>query len=340
MKRCTQDHPPLVGIGLPVYNGARYLKAALESVLAQTLTDFELVICDNASTDGTGEICRRFAARDGRIRYYRNAGNIGADPNFNLVFDLSRGKYFKFFPHDDVMEPDYLAACVRALEENPDAVVCQTQLRFIDQAGQDLGICSSDLYRAQSSRPSQRFAEAILTPHNCYDMMGVCRRSLLDLATPLQSFHGADRTRVAELAVLGRFLHLPRPLLKVRDHPERYSRADPSARNAWHDPRLAGTRSVPTWRLYRNYASFLRRPELQGGEQFVARAAMLRWWFVNWNAVRIGVDVAAAFAPGIGGFAERVKQAFSPAPGIDQVRKARRGQASSSLAASGISEEH
>jgi glycosyltransferase involved in cell wall biosynthesis len=334
-----RNHPPLVGIGLPVYNGARYLEAALDSIVAQSLTDFELVICDNASTDGTEAICRRYAARDGRIRYYRNAANIGGDPNFNLVFDLSRGKYFKFVPHDDVMEPDYLAACVDALDENPDAVVCQTQLRFIDQAGQDLGICSSNLYRGQSPRPSQRFTDAVLTPHNCYDMMGVCRRSMLDRAAPMQSFHGADRTRVAELAVLGRFLHLPRPLLKVRDHPERYSRADPSARSAWHDPRLAGKRSVPTWRLYRNYTSLLRYPELQGAERLTALTALARWWFVNWNAVRIAVDVTAAFAPGIGGLAERVKQAFSPAPGIDQVRKARRSQGSASLAGSALPED-
>ena len=72
---------PTVSLGLPVYNGENYLAATLDALLAQTYRDFELIICDNASTDGTEAIGRRYAAADRRVRYHRNAENIGASAN-------------------------------------------------------------------------------------------------------------------------------------------------------------------------------------------------------------------------------------------------------------------
>src|SRR3954470_15735733 len=88
--------PPLVSIGLPVYNGARYIAEALESLLAQTYTAFELIISDNGSTDATRSICEEFAARDGRVRYVRHETNRGLAWNWNHVFELSRRPYFKW----------------------------------------------------------------------------------------------------------------------------------------------------------------------------------------------------------------------------------------------------
>ena len=85
-----------VSIGLPVYNGEKYLEQALISILSQTYTDFELIISDNASTDRTQAICREYAAKDPRIRYYCNEENLGAAPNHNRVFELASGEYFKW----------------------------------------------------------------------------------------------------------------------------------------------------------------------------------------------------------------------------------------------------
>src|SRR3982751_485615 len=99
---------PKVSIGLPVYNGELHLALALDSILAQTYGDFEIVISDNGSTDGTESICRRYAAADPRIRYERNETNRGAAWNYNHVFELSRGEYFKWMAHDDLIEPNYL----------------------------------------------------------------------------------------------------------------------------------------------------------------------------------------------------------------------------------------
>ena len=116
---------PRVTIGMPVYNGAALVGAALESILAQTLTDFELIISDNASTDATAEVCRSYAAKDRRIRYYRNEKNLGAAPNFNRVVELATNgvPYFKWAAHDDVIAPTFLEKCARVLDAAPQSVV-------------------------------------------------------------------------------------------------------------------------------------------------------------------------------------------------------------------------
>src|SRR5689334_4004766 len=87
---------PSVAIGLPCYNSEKYLAQSIESLLAQTFKDFVLIISDNASTDGTADICKKYAAQDSRVRYFRNPTNIGMMPNFNRVFALSDSKYFKW----------------------------------------------------------------------------------------------------------------------------------------------------------------------------------------------------------------------------------------------------
>ena len=108
---------PRVSIGLPVYNGDNYLKEAIESLLFQTFEDFELLISDNASTDQTGNICRRFAEQDQRIKYVRNVENLGLTRNFNQVFTLSVGEYFKWADHDEVFLAAFLLRCVELLDQ-------------------------------------------------------------------------------------------------------------------------------------------------------------------------------------------------------------------------------
>jgi glycosyltransferase involved in cell wall biosynthesis len=315
---------PLVGLGMPVFNGERFLAQAIRSVLAQSYGNFELVICDNASTDGTEKICREAAAGDSRVRYFRNAENIGAYPNFNRTFELTRGKYFKWAAHDDVLDPEYLSACVEAMEARPEAVVCQSQLDFIDASGNKLGVCSTDLEEAESSEPHVRFAAAALKAHDCYDIMGVFRRDILTQSILLISFHGADRALIAQLTLSGPFIHLAKPLLQVRDHQDRYTRSKtkPKDRAVWHDARLKGKLTFPIWRLYREYWVMLARSSVNPLSKSLAALHLFRWWFVNWNAARAVVDICANFAPGIVGWAERMKQTMiSPAPGIDRLRK-------------------
>ena len=113
---------PHVSVGLPVYNGERYLRQAIESIQSQT--DLELIISDNASTDATEGICREYATRDPRVRYYRSDQNRGAAWNHNRVVELARGEYFKRQCHDDYCDTTFLEKCLAVIHSNPDVVLC------------------------------------------------------------------------------------------------------------------------------------------------------------------------------------------------------------------------
>ncbi|MGA0072756.1 MAG: glycosyltransferase family 2 protein [Steroidobacteraceae bacterium] len=315
---------PRVGLGMPVYNGERFLARALDSVLAQTLTEWELVICDNASTDGTREICERYAAKDARIRYVRNAENLGAHPNYNLCFRHARGEYFKWVPHDDELHEDYLLRCVAAMDGDSAAILCQTDFEYIDERSATLSVTGEWLEGADSDRSARRFAAVILLPHTCYDVMGLFRREVLAASILLPSFHGADRALLADLALRGRFIHVDEPLLRVRDHRQRYTRAKtrPADRAVWHDTRNRGKVSLPTWRLYATYWGLATKHE---GRWSLA-IPLFRWWLVNWNLARAVVDLVATVAPGAVSAAEAFKQrTFSAAPGVDRSVRSKGG---------------
>lgn len=321
--RCAIMPSPLVSIGMPVYNGAEYLRDAIDSILAQTWEHWELIISDNASTDATPQICEAYALRDPRIQYHHNRSNLGAHPNYNRTFHLSRGKYFKWAPHDDLLHVDYLAECVAALESAPECVLCQTYLMYIDADGHQLGVYDSDLSGSDSHSVATRFGAIVLRPHPAYEVMGLFRRRVLEGSLLLESFHGADRALLAELALRGPFAQVTRPLLLVRDHAARYSRAQvrPRERAVWHDARNRGHISLPTWRLYHEYVRMIPRNVDRFRQRMACRSKLIAWWFTNWNSVRIAVDVLALAAPRTLSLAERVKHTFiSPSPGPDQVR--------------------
>ena len=129
------DNKPLVSIGMPVYNGDRYLRQALDSLLAQDYENFELIISDNASTDRTPLICQEYAARSPNIHYYKNPHNLGSAKNFNRTFQLSSGKYFMWAAHDDLWEKTYISKCVAQLDQNPAAVLCCSEITFLNEEG-------------------------------------------------------------------------------------------------------------------------------------------------------------------------------------------------------------
>src|SRR5215211_4861921 len=143
---------PRVTIGLPVHNGEDFLEEALRSLLAQTYEDWELIVSDNASSDRTEEICRAYAREDPRIRFFRQRINLGAAPNFNFVFERSRGEYFKWASHDDVVSPTYVERCLEVLDRSPGVVLCFPRVTYIDgdgavlrrQARADLTICAEN----------------------------------------------------------------------------------------------------------------------------------------------------------------------------------------------------
>ncbi len=124
---------PRVSIGMPVYNGGLFIREALDSLLAQTFTDFELIISDNASTDGTESICREYADKDARIRYVRQAQNLGAAANFKFVLDESVGEYFMWAAADDVWLPTFVRVCVGLLEKKTSSGMAITGYKAVSR---------------------------------------------------------------------------------------------------------------------------------------------------------------------------------------------------------------
>jgi glycosyltransferase involved in cell wall biosynthesis len=127
--------PPKVSIGMPIYNGEKFIRRALDSLLSQTFTDFELIISDNASTDGTQRICLEYAAKDKRICYSRNEVNIAAISNFNRALNLASGQYFMWAAHDDKWQPSFVSLLAQALDANPQVVLAFCRFADIDDDG-------------------------------------------------------------------------------------------------------------------------------------------------------------------------------------------------------------
>ncbi|MEU0058409.1 glycosyltransferase family 2 protein, partial [Streptomyces sp. NPDC006334] len=188
---------PRLSVGLPVYNGEEYLAESFDALLGQTYEDFELVVTDNASTDGTQEICREYAARDPRIRYLRLRRNIGAAPNHNYVFTQCRGELFKWASHDDLYARDLLRACVEALDERPEVVLAHADQAVVDEDGKVKVPYAYTLDTASPSAPA-RFRSMLFEPGGD-DFYGVIRADVLRRVKPHDSYHHADRTFVAEI---------------------------------------------------------------------------------------------------------------------------------------------
>ncbi|WP_199431056.1 glycosyltransferase family 2 protein [Qaidamihabitans albus] len=262
---------PRLSIGLPVYNGEEYLAEAIDALLGQTYTDFELIISDNASTDGTADICRRYLRQDSRISYVRLRTNVGAAPNHNFVFTRARGELFKWASHDDLYGRDLLRRCVEALDEHPEAVLAHSSNAIIDGSGR---VTQPFDYRIATDSPHapERFRSLLFEPGGD-DFYGVLRADVLRRVTPHDSYHHADRTFVAEIALHGPFHQVPELLYFRRDHPTRAERANPTVRTrcANLDPRRADRLRHPVARLFGDYVlgfvRAVRRAPLTPGER-------------------------------------------------------------------------
>jgi glycosyltransferase involved in cell wall biosynthesis len=257
---------PRLSVGLPVYNGEQFLAESLDSLLAQTFEDFELIISDNASTDGTADIARRYVRQDSRVRYVRLPENVGCANNHNHVVDESRGELFKWASDDDLYARDLLRRCVDLLDEHPGAVLAHSWTAMIDSAGDVTAAVRYPLASSAASTP-ERF-RSLLFANGGDDDGAVIRSHVLRSVAPHGSYHHADRTIVAELALHGPFLQVEDWLYFRRDHPNRSERANPTVRSrcANLDPRRANRFRHPVARLMAEYvwgyASAIRRAPL------------------------------------------------------------------------------
>jgi glycosyltransferase involved in cell wall biosynthesis len=248
--RATDMGHPTVSIGMPVYNGANYVRRSVQSLLAQDYEDFELLISDNGSTDETESICRELAESDGRIRYFRNERNVGAAQNYNKVFRLASGTFFKWAAHDDECHPTMLRRCVEVLERAPARVTMVYPLaELIDEQGKTLRTVL-DRIESRDPRPHRRLARLVQSLSKCDPAFGLMKTEYLRKTRLIGSFFGADFVLLGELAMLGEIWEVDEVLFRLREHRGRSMRANQSARAraAWYDP--AATQRlvvIPDW---------------------------------------------------------------------------------------------
>jgi glycosyltransferase involved in cell wall biosynthesis len=277
---------PRVSIGLPVYNGENFLTETLNSILSQTYEDFEVVICDNASTDRTEEICMSFAQRDPRIRYYRNDVNLGASKNFNLTFSLARGEYFKWSAHDDLCAPEFLARCVEVLDSDPSIILCYTKVATIDQEGQPLPNGEVPL-RAVSFELKERFYD-VLQAHMCFEIFGLFRKSALGKTDLMGSYAHADGVLLGWLSLLGRFYEVPERLFYSRRHPlQAGSRmANRYMWTEWFNPQMKGRIVMPYWQMFFAYLRAIHKSPIRVSDRWGCYWLMFRW--MGWYRQKLG----------------------------------------------------
>ncbi|MGH2714453.1 MAG: glycosyltransferase family 2 protein [Thermoleophilaceae bacterium] len=192
----------VVSIGLPTYNRRDQLARAIESVLAQTHRELELTISDNASNDGTEELCREFAARDPRIRYVRHATNRGPTENFNYVFERLHREYVMVLGDDDWIDPGYVAACLRVLKAEPDVAVVVGGTHYYSANGEYDGEMASPPQVLDDSPTRRLRAFYALDPNHTF--YGVSRNTALRAAAPMRNVLGNDGIFAATLVYAGK----------------------------------------------------------------------------------------------------------------------------------------
>lgn len=271
------DNTPRISIGLPVYNGEDYLALAIDSILAQTLTDFELIISDNASTDGTEKICREYAAKDSRIRYHRMPHNMGGAANYNNTLDMARGEYFKWAAHDDLIAPTFLAACSKVLDEQPDVVLAYAQVVNINQHGEVIEHYESG-FNLTSDDPIERFRRFFKAPVKCNPVFGIMRTAQLRKTLRHGTFIAADRVLLGELSLLGKIHEVPEYLFLRRIHPNMSTEANKSMRDlaGWFDPKNRSKIQMPKWKWLVEYMRAIDRVPLTAAQRNAARKVVLQ----------------------------------------------------------------
>ena len=299
---------PTVSIGLPVYNGENFIEEAIESILAQTFQDYELVISDNASTDATQIICQRYAQQDSRIRYSHSPVNRGPAWNYNRVFELARGTYFKWAAHDDVFEPTFLERVLERLIHNPTAVLGFSQVDVIEQAAGLIRPYSVEMDLG-SDRPAQRFKETISLKHRCYEIFGLVRRDVLAKTSLIGAYAGSDRVLLSRLILEGAFEIVPEPLFKAREHGSqsiamlrkprhRHFRMHDYA--IWFDPQNKGKILLPNWRILYEYFCAIRAVPMSVTDKLACWLVLAGWLLAYSNLVKLGRDLAIASAQIVG----------------------------------------
>ena len=287
---------PLVSVGLPVFNGEKYLSLTLNSILAQNYKNFELIISDNASTDGTQEICQEYCATDSRIIYHRNEKNYGAAPNHNIVFNLAKGKYFKWSGYDDLIAQNFVSKCVEILESYKEVVLCMPNSLLIDEIGMLIGEFDYQ-FSPHIIEPHRRFKDLLFHLKTGNLVYGLTRSEIIRQTALHGSYPSSDLVFLAELGLYGQFYIVPEPLFFRRNHPEQSTKgihAIERNRVAWFDTSFDNKISLPKWQYLFGYIRAINSAPLGIYQQIYCYLQMLRWSLMLPHIKALGKDVILA----------------------------------------------
>lgn len=313
-----QDGPsaPKVTIGLPVYNGEKYLPVAIESILTQDFADFEIVISDNASTDATEQIGRAAAADDPRVRYIRQPVNLGMSRNYHAVLAAARGQYFRWAAADDEVTAGYLAGCVAALDADPDVALAHAQVVDMDENG----VITHEHPPLDVDNPDPvRRLRALLGVHESSDHYGLIRTEVLRSLPPLGSHPEPDRVILVGLGLRGRIVHAPGEQFRRRVHSTQTSGPGhrTSAKVRIHDPRRSGL-GLPAFELGRDLLREIHNAPLTRRQKRACYLAMWGWFRLNYmkmarNVARLVIELAETAGRGLGRLFRRPGKAAAKA---------------------------
>lgn len=258
---------PRVTVAMPVYNGEEFLAPAVESILGQTMGDFELIVTDNASTDATEEMVRGWMRQDARIRYDRSPVNRGLAWNWNRAVPMARGHYFKWAAADDVHLPRYLERTVERLEDDPTAVLAHSRTAWIDEHGQVQGARPTGL-AMDAPTPHERFHALTHRGWGCFPLFGVIRREALQRTGLHGAYPRSDRALLAELGLHGRLVEVDEVLFHHRDFSGRVTRAtDLRTRYPIFSGGAVPAVPTPYWDLLGGFVGGVRRAPLPAVEK-------------------------------------------------------------------------
>jgi glycosyltransferase involved in cell wall biosynthesis len=214
---------PRVSVGMPVFNLEATVGRAIESILAQTFADFELLVSDNASSDSTGAIGRRYAARDSRIFYTSHPTPISAVDNYRFVLETARAPYFMWLAADDYVLPGLLEQAVTVLDARPDVVCVAPRAEFVEADGTRRPAGGSFPLLGSVCENLCRF---LADPRDNSRFYGLYRREVVSKVLPGEGYYAFDWVMAAGTLLYGKHVELPHVLLiREASDPLKYRRS-------------------------------------------------------------------------------------------------------------------
>ena len=286
----------LVSMGMPVYNGEKFLEESIRSNLAQTYEDFELIISDNASEDATESICRDYATKDSRIRYVRNEHNIGAAQNYNRLFELAKGSYFRWTNADDLVHPKLVEKALRILDDQPSVAVAFGGTQLIDEAGQRIDDYD-DRIEISLDLASSRYISFYQNSGLTNAIYGLMRSSAMAVTNLMGSgkLPAGDVSFLGAMSLQGKFERIPETLFYRRIHAGAYSsNPDPKAEAQFWTGSSA-TKNFGHWRAYGHDIQVICRTPTPVSDKIRAMYYVLRR--MNWARTTLVGELKNAVLP-------------------------------------------